>query len=91
LASIRHPSGQAFDEFRHRRGSGTYTDAEGRQQAYYVNEVHGTWGKVTWPEMGELNQVRDSSITNLECPSAGNCPLCGSCTDAQGASAIRST
>jgi hypothetical protein len=66
--------------------AGTYTDAEGRQQAYYVNEVHGTWGKVTWPEMGELNQVRDSSITNLECPSAGNCPLFGSCTDAQGAS-----
>jgi hypothetical protein len=66
--------------------AGTYTDGEGRQQAYYVNEVHGTWGKVTWPEMGELNQVRDSSITNLECPSAGNCTLFGSYADAQGAS-----
>jgi hypothetical protein len=66
--------------------AGTYTDSEGHQRAYYLNEVHGTWGKVTWPELGNLNQVRDSSITNLECPSAGNCTLFGSYTDAQGAS-----
>jgi hypothetical protein len=67
--------------------AGTYTDASGHQQAYYLNEVHGTWGKVTWiPGLGELDQGLDSSVTNLECPSAGNCTLFGSYADAQGAS-----
>ncbi len=67
--------------------AGTYTDAAGHHQAFIANQVHGTWMKITWVRgLGRLDLGQDASITDLKCPSAGNCTLAGYYTDARGAS-----
>jgi hypothetical protein len=56
---------------------GFYAGSTG-QQAFVVNEKHGTWGKaIEVPGSRTLNKYRNAGITSVSCTSAGNCSAGG--------------
>ena len=69
---------------------GSYADASGHPQAFVASEANGTWHKaIEVPGSGSLNtgataKNLGASVDSLSCPSAGNCALGGSYTDASG-------
>jgi hypothetical protein len=64
---------------------GSYTDRFGMGDAFVVDEISGTWGKVqAVPGIAALNKGPDASVDSLSCASAGNCSAGGSYTDGSG-------
>jgi hypothetical protein len=59
---------------------GTYSTAEvNGVQGFVVNEKNGVWGKAKeLPGLGALNQGGEANLTEMSCPSAGDCALGGS-------------
>lgn len=56
---------------------GTYDDDSGNQ-AFVVNEVHGTWGTAAEvPGSAALNADGDAQVESVSCASAGNCSAGG--------------
>jgi hypothetical protein len=65
--------------------AGSYTDGAGNTQAFIASQVRGTWHKIIWvPGLGGLNRGNNASLSDISCPSAGNCAATGSYTDAAG-------
>ena len=57
---------------------GNYTDRSRRSQPFVVNERHGRWGKaVEVPGIARLNVGGDAAVSEVSCPSAGNCRAAG--------------
>jgi hypothetical protein len=66
---------------------GSYKDAAGRSQAFITSQVHGTWSKISWvPGLAGLDRGHSNGLSELSCPSAGNCTAAGTYADAAGAS-----
>lgn len=86
LAKTKSPAGTPSDLVCRAAGCvtvGSYTDAAGQPQAFILSETHGTWGKVLWvPGLASLDRGHNAAVSQLWCPSAGNCAATGSFTDA---------
>jgi D-alanine-D-alanine ligase-like ATP-grasp enzyme len=66
-------------------GGGYYRDGIGRDQAFVVTQVNGTWGKaVQVPGTAGLNAGRSAGVNSVSCASAGNCSAGGSYRDSSG-------
>jgi hypothetical protein len=66
-------------------GGGVYLDTSGQSQAFIVNEVGGVWGDATQLFATQLlGSGISNSLTDVACPSAGNCSAIGQYADAQG-------
>jgi D-alanine-D-alanine ligase-like ATP-grasp enzyme len=74
---------------------GSFTDSSGHQQAFVVNQIHGTWGTAKEvPGTATLNQGGSAQIGGVcfgegdcgtvSCASAGNCTASGTYTDSSG-------
>jgi hypothetical protein len=64
---------------------GDYLDGHLRQQAFVVNQAHGTWGKaIEVPGTAALNRDGQASIASLSCASPGRCSAVGYYTDGRG-------
>ena len=64
---------------------GHYTDSSGRDQAFVVNQVNGTWHTaIKVPGTAALNRGGDAGIGSVSCGSAGNCSAGGSYIDSSG-------
>jgi len=64
---------------------GHYTDSSGRDQAFVVNQVNGTWHTaIEVPGTAVLNRGGNADITSVSCASAGNCSASGDYTDSSG-------
>ena len=58
---------------------GHYTDSSGRDQAFVVNQVNGTWHTaIEVPGTAALNRGGYADIGSVSCSSAGNCSAGGS-------------
>src|SRR6516165_506587 len=58
---------------------GHYTDSSGRDQAFVVNQVNGTWHTaIEVPGTAALNRGGYADIVSVSCSSAGNCGAGGS-------------
>jgi hypothetical protein len=57
---------------------GYYKDISSHQQAFVVNQVHGTWGTAEEvPGTATLNTGNNAQINSVSCESAGNCSAGG--------------
>ena len=60
-------------------------DASGHEQAFVINQAHGTWGKAQEvPGTAGLNTGGGAYVNSLSCASAGNCAAVGSYADSSG-------
>src|SRR5262249_2990098 len=58
---------------------GDYRDSSGRQQAFVVGQVNGTWhAAIEVPGTAALNQGGNAFTASVSCASAGNCTASGS-------------
>ena len=61
---------------------GLYLDGAGRDQAFVVSEVNGTWHTaIEVPGTASLNQGGDARVVSASCASAGNCVAGGFYSD----------
>jgi hypothetical protein len=64
---------------------GDYLSAHLSQQAFVVNQSHGTWGKaIEVPGTAALNKDGQASIASLSCAAPGRCSAVGYYTDGRG-------
>ena len=64
---------------------GFYKDSSGRQQAFVVGQVNGTWrAAIEVPGTAALNHGGDAGIGSVSCASAGNCSAGGFYKDSSG-------
>jgi len=64
---------------------GDYLDGHLRQQAFVVNQAHGTWGKaIEVPGTAALNKDGQASVASLSCAAPGRCSAVGYYTDGRG-------
>src|SRR5215467_14367468 len=64
---------------------GDYRDSSGRQQAFVVGQVNGTWhAAIEVPGTAALNQGGNAFTASVSCASAGNCSAGGSYRDSSG-------
>ncbi len=64
---------------------GYYTDGSGRQQAFVASEQGGTWGTAKQvPGTAALNKGGSAAVSQVSCPSVGNCGAGGYYTDGSG-------
>ncbi len=57
--------------------AGSYTNAEGKQDAFLVAEASGAWGTATDIDGSALGTGITTEITSLSCPAAGECAAAG--------------
>jgi hypothetical protein len=68
---------------------GSYAVSSGKQQAFVVSQVSGTWGKaVEVPGTATLNTGGFAETDSVSCTSAGNCSAGGFYTSSSGAQAF---
>jgi hypothetical protein len=61
---------------------GYYTDSSGHEQAFLVNEVHGTWRTAEEvPGTAALNTGGNAQMSSVSCAGAGNCSAGGFYTE----------
>jgi hypothetical protein len=66
-------------------GGGSYTDGSGKEQAFVVSQVRGTWQQAEEvPGTAALNRGGGAEIYSVSCPSAGNCGAGGYYADSAG-------
>ena len=64
---------------------GDYLDVHLAQQAFVVNQAHGTWDKaIEVPGTVALNKDGQASIASLSCAAPGRCSAVGYYTDGRG-------
>ncbi len=64
---------------------GNFTDRSRRSQPFVVSERNGRWGKaVEVPGIASLNAGGDAAVSEVSCPSAGNCTVAGFYADKSG-------
>jgi hypothetical protein len=64
--------------------TGNYTDSDGQQQGFVVNENNGRWGQaIEIPGLGTLDNG-SADATEVSCAAAGNCAAVGLYTDSAG-------
>jgi len=64
---------------------GFYIDSSGRDQAFVVSQVNGTWHTaIEVPGTAALNQGGDAEIFSVSCGAAGNCSAGGVYADSSG-------
>ena len=64
---------------------GDYLDVHLAQQAFVVNQAHGTWGKaIEVPGTAALNKDGQASVASLSCAAPGRCSAVGYYTDGRG-------
>ena len=57
---------------------GFYTDSSGRDQAFVVKQVNGTWHTaIEVPGTAALNRAGNAQLTSVSCGTAGNCSAGG--------------
>jgi hypothetical protein len=57
---------------------GSYTDGQGRRQAFVASEVKGRWrDALEVPGTGALNVKGSAEVDAVDCPVAGNCTAAG--------------
>jgi hypothetical protein len=64
---------------------GAYADSGRHEQGFAVIEKNGVWGQAAGvPGLAALNKGGSAGISEVSCPSAGNCTAGGSYTDGAG-------
>jgi hypothetical protein len=64
---------------------GLYLNSFGRQQAFVVSQVNGTWHTaIEVPGITALNRGRAAEVTSVSCGAAGNCSAGGDYLDRSG-------
>src|SRR5215469_16119773 len=64
---------------------GDYLNARLTQQAFVVNQAHGTWGKaIEVPGTAALNKDGQASVASPSCAAPGRCSAVGYYTDGRG-------